>query len=101
MALPEKMAYAHHIYHIFAVRVPEREAFMKALAEKGISCGVHYPVPVHLQDAYRFMGKKKGSFPVAEKCAEETVSLPMFPELKEEQITHTAEVIKAFLTQGK
>ncbi len=101
ITLPEKMDYAHHIYHIFAVRVPKREAFMEALKEKGIACGIHYPIPVHLQDAYKFMGKKKGDFPVAEKCAEETVSLPMFPELKEEQITHTAEVIKAFLARGK
>jgi len=94
VVLPEKMPYAHHIYHIFAIGVQDRDLLMKALAEKEIGCGVHYPVPVHLQDAYSFMGHKKGSFPVAEKCAEETLSLPMFAELTEEQIEHTADVIK-------
>ncbi|WP_243373445.1 DegT/DnrJ/EryC1/StrS family aminotransferase [Geotalea sp. SG265] len=100
VVLPEKLDYARHIYHIFAVRVQNREAFMDALKEQGIASGIHYPVPVHLQGAYKFMGKKRGSFPVAEKCADETVSLPMFPELKEEQIEHTADVIKKFIRRS-
>jgi dTDP-4-amino-4,6-dideoxygalactose transaminase len=63
------------------------------LGEKGISCGIHYPVPIHLQKAYSFLNLKEGSFPVAEKCASEYVSLPMFPELKPEQVQYVAETI--------
>ncbi|HLO32039.1 MAG TPA: DegT/DnrJ/EryC1/StrS family aminotransferase, partial [Anaerolineales bacterium] len=95
--LPREMDYAQHIYHIFAVRVRNRDALMAALTEKGVGCGIHYPVPVHLQEAYSFMGMKKGQFPVAEKCADELVSLPMFAELAEEQIEYVAYEIKSFL----
>ena len=70
---------------------------MAALAEKGISCGIHYPVPVHLQDAYGFLGLKAGRFPVAEKCAGEFLSLPMFPELTAEQITYVADCLSLIL----
>ena len=61
---------------------------MDALGDKDIHCGIHYPVPVHLQEAYRFLGLGKGSFPMAEACAEESLSLPMFPELTKEQIEY-------------
>ena len=94
--LPREMDYAQHIYHIFAVRVRNRDALMAALTEKGVGCGIHYPVPVHLQEAYSFMGMKKGQFPVAEKCADEVMSLPMFAELTEEQIEYVAYEIKSF-----
>ncbi len=93
LILPQEMDYAKHIYHIFAVRVPNRDAFMNELTQQDIGCGIHYPVPVHLQEAYAFMGMPKGSFPVAEQCADETVSLPMFPELSQEQIELVADVI--------
>ncbi len=95
--LPGKMDYAHHVYHIFAVRVRQRDDFLKAMTEKGINCGIHYPVPVHLQEAYSFMGHGKGSFPVAERCAAELVSLPMFPELNDEQMEYVADQVKRFL----
>ena len=90
---PVEAGYAKHIYHIYAVRVKQRDRIMAALAEKGISCGIHYPVPVHLQDAYGFLGLKAGNFPVAETCAEEFLSLPMFPELKAEQIAYVADTL--------
>ena len=61
---------------------------MDALAAAGIACGVHYPVPIHLQRAYDTRGEQAGSFPVAESCAKEFLSLPMFPELTEEQIAY-------------
>ena len=94
--LPKNMDYAHHINHVFAIRVKDRDAFMTALTDKGIACGIHYPVPIHLQSAYASLGKGKGSYPVAEQCAEELVSLPMFPELKEEQIEYVAQEIKRY-----
>jgi dTDP-4-amino-4,6-dideoxygalactose transaminase len=91
--LSREASYAKHIYHIYAIRTKQRDRFMARLAEKGISCGIHYPVPIHLQDAYRFLGLKAGSYPVAEKCADELLSLPMFPELTTEQIAYVADTL--------
>jgi dTDP-4-amino-4,6-dideoxygalactose transaminase len=85
-----------HVYHIYAIRIKEREKLMAFLAEKGISCNIHYPVPVHLQDAYKSLGLGPGSLPVAEKCASEYLSLPMYAELSAEQISWVAEQIKSF-----
>jgi dTDP-4-amino-4,6-dideoxygalactose transaminase len=99
ITIPQEASYAKHIYHIYAIRVQNRDVLMKALAEQGISCGIHYPVPVHLTEAYRSLGLKKGSFPVAESCAKELLSLPMFPELSKEQIEQVAFEIKRFTTQ--
>jgi dTDP-4-amino-4,6-dideoxygalactose transaminase len=90
-----------HVYHVYAVRVKERDQILQALAAKGISCAIHYPIPVHLQEAYRFLGCGEGSFPVAERCAKEFLSLPMFPELSNEQIHAVAEELKSSLRRGK
>jgi dTDP-4-amino-4,6-dideoxygalactose transaminase len=95
--LPTEAPYARHVYHVFAVRVKNRDDIMKRLGEKGIGCGIHYPVPVHLQDAYRHLGHGRGSFPVAEACADEYLSLPMFPELTDDQVTLAATEFKAAL----
>jgi dTDP-4-amino-4,6-dideoxygalactose transaminase len=84
-----------HVYHIYAVRVPERDQILQAMAEGGIACAIHYPVPVHLQEAYRFLGCGEGSFPVAERCAQEFLSLPMFPELTGEQIHAVAAALQS------
>ena len=94
IVVPLEAGYAKHVYHIYAIRTQNRDAMINALGEKGINTGIHYPVPIHLQEAYHFLGLKKGSFPVAEKCASEFVSLPMFPELSVEQITYVAQEIK-------
>jgi dTDP-4-amino-4,6-dideoxygalactose transaminase len=82
---PFAAPYGRHVYHIYAVRVPNRDEVLRALADRGIVCGVHYPVPIHLQAAYRHLGYRPGAFPVAERCAVEFLSLPMFPELTREQ----------------
>ena len=66
---------------------------MAALRRQGIGCGIHYPVPVHLQKAYEFLGHKPGDFPVSEKIASELISLPMFPELTEEQVAYVADAL--------
>jgi dTDP-4-amino-4,6-dideoxygalactose transaminase len=79
---------------IYSIRVQNPAALIKALAEKDISCGIHYPIPIHLQGAYHFLEQRRGSFPLAERCAEEFLSLPMFPELTEEQIEHVVKEIK-------
>lgn len=93
---PGEADYAKHVYHIYAIRVQNRDILIKKLTEKNIACGIHYPVPIHLQEAYSFLGHGKGSFPIAEKCAEEFVSLPMFPELTREQIEYIVNQIKTF-----
>jgi dTDP-4-amino-4,6-dideoxygalactose transaminase len=95
---PIEADYAKHVYHIYAIRTKNRDALIRALAEKDISCGIHYPVPIHLQEAYRFLGNEKGSLPITEKCVEQLVSLPMFPELSQEQIESVCHEIERFLT---
>jgi dTDP-4-amino-4,6-dideoxygalactose transaminase len=96
---PVEADYAKHIYHIYAIRTQNRDSFISTLAEKDIYCGIHYPIPVHLQQAYQYLGYGMGSFPVAEKCAEEVTSLPMFPELSKEQIRYTVHEIRQLITQ--
>lgn len=90
LVLPVEAGYARHIFHIYAVRVARRDEILAELARRGVHCGIHYPVPVHLQEAYRQLGHPRGAFPVAERCADEFLSLPMFPELSEEQIEYVA-----------
>jgi len=89
------------VYHIYAVRVKDRDQVLQSMAEKGISCAIHYPIPVHLQEAYRFLGRRRGSFPVAERCAGEFLSLPMLPELTREQIHAVADELKLCLSAAK
>jgi len=84
--LPIVPSYAEHVYHIYAIRVEDRDEAFYVLTEKGIQFGVHYPVPIHRQKAYRHLGYAEGAFPVAEQMAREVISLPMFPELTPEQI---------------
>ena len=94
---PTEAAWAKHVFHVYAIRVANPGALISTLGEKEIGTNIHYPLPVHLQDAYASLGLGKGSFPVAERCAAEFVSLPMFPELTAEQIAFVANEIKASL----
>ncbi len=84
--IPKEADHNRHVYHIYGICVQNRDTLMSALMEKDIYCGIHYPVPIHLTEAYQALGYGKGDFPVAEKCAKELLSLPMFPELKREQL---------------
>ena len=94
---PKQAAYAKHVYHIYVIRVADRDRLIASLAEKDIHCGIHYPIPVHLLDAYKSLDLGAGSFPVAEKSAAEFVSLPMYPELTPAQIDRVAGGIATFL----
>lgn len=85
LQLPRAMSYARHVYHTYTVRSAGRDALQKALAAQQIQTGIHYPVPVHLQPAYADLGYGRGSFPQAEQAAREVLSLPIFPEMTEEQ----------------
>ena len=74
------------VYHVYAVRTPRRDVVVDHLHSKGIGASIHYPLPVHLQPAYARLGLPKGTFPIAESCAESIMSLPMYPELTQDQI---------------
>jgi dTDP-4-amino-4,6-dideoxygalactose transaminase len=91
---PAKAESVQHVYHIYAIRVQDRDEVMRFLAEKGIGSGVHYPVPIHLQEAYRSLGYVSGDFPIAERCAMGFISLPMFPELTPNQVNVVVEAMK-------
>lgn len=83
------------VWHVFVVLVENRDAVAEALSRQGVSTGLHYPVPLHLQKAYARMGLGEGAFPVAEACAGRLLSLPMFPELTGEQIRYVCDNLKA------
>ncbi len=93
---PAEGDYAKHVYHIYPILVKNRDALITHLDARGISCGIHYPVPVHLTGAYKFLGYKKGAFPFAEQCADQFVSLPMYPELTRDQIKYVVDSIAEF-----
>ncbi|NSW52431.1 MAG: DegT/DnrJ/EryC1/StrS family aminotransferase [Anaerolineae bacterium] len=86
------------VWHIFAVRVKQRDALMAYLEEHGISTGIHYPIPIHLQPAYENLGYKAGDFPVTEQIANELVSLPMYAEMTPEMVTYVSDKIIEFLS---
>lgn len=93
---PKEAEYAKHVYHLYVIRTKERDRLIEYLSSKNIATGIHYPVPIHLQEAYSFMGLNKGSFPEAEKAANEIVSLPIYPEISEEQINYVASATREF-----
>jgi dTDP-4-amino-4,6-dideoxygalactose transaminase len=95
ITLPRVLGYGVPVFHLYVVRVKGRDDVAQELARRGIASGIHYPTPVHLQSAYQSLGLRAGSFPVAERCAKEILSLPMFPELTDEQITLVAQTLKA------
>ncbi len=95
LTLPYRAGYGTHVYHLYVVRVGNRERFMQQLNARGIGCAIHYPVAIHLQGAYASLGLKRGSFPITERCSDEIVSLPMFPELTSEQVSAVCEAVKA------
>jgi dTDP-4-amino-4,6-dideoxygalactose transaminase len=87
-----------HVFHIYAVRVRNRDAVLQRMAAHGVNCAVHYPLPIHLQRAYSFLGLGPGDFPIAERCASEFLSLPMYPELKPPEIELVVEALKESLS---
>ncbi|OGV63264.1 MAG: hypothetical protein A3K19_12905 [Lentisphaerae bacterium RIFOXYB12_FULL_65_16] len=83
-----------HIYHLYVVRTQNREGLRQHLEGRGVAVGIHYPVPVHLQAAYKDLGYAEGAFPITEQHAAHVLSLPMFPELTEEQIGYTVTAVR-------
>jgi dTDP-4-amino-4,6-dideoxygalactose transaminase len=91
---PAVSAYAEHVYHLYVVRVENRDGLNAILHDRGIATGIHYPVPIHLQPAYQDLGYVRGDFPITEQYAEQVLSLPMYPELEREAIVYVANMIK-------
>lgn len=96
ITLPHKADYGTHVYHLYVIRVKKRDELQDFLHSKGISTGIHYPVPIHQQEAFRDLGYKTGNFPITERYAKEILSLPMYPELTEGQIHEVAGGIREF-----
>ena len=94
IALPQTLAENEHVWHLYVVRVPNRDAVLESLHTAGIGAGIHYPVPVHLQGAFKSLGHGPGDFPVAEQAAGEILSLPLFPEIRPEQQEQVAAALK-------
>jgi dTDP-4-amino-4,6-dideoxygalactose transaminase len=94
--IPKEMQYGRHVYHLYVIRVKERQALQDYLNKMGISTGFHYKTPLHLQKAYQSLGYKKGDFPITEKVMDEIISLPMYPELRIEQIEYVVKCIEKF-----
>lgn len=97
VTLPLEAPERKHVFHLYAIRTARRDAILEALARLGIHCGIHYPIPVHLQEAYRGLNLGPGSFPVAERCAADFLSLPMFPDLTQAQIELVASQLRIAL----
>ena len=96
LKLPRQADWAEAVWHLYVVRHPRRDDLKKHLEANGVGCALHYPVPLHLQKCYASLRYKPGDFPIAEKAANECLSLPMYAELTDAQIQRVAEVIKDF-----
>jgi len=94
VTVPKEMQQAKHIYHLYVIRVKDRDKVKAALEAKGVGCGLHYPVPIHLLDAYKHLKKGPGSFPASEEAAREILSLPMYPEITAEQQQYVAQCVE-------
>ena len=92
---PSPPARHRHVYHVYAIQIPLRDMVQRALNGAEIQTGIHYPIPVHLQQAYADLGYKKGQLPITETLADNFLSLPMFPELQPEQIERVVEELEA------
>lgn len=94
VATPTVASYGTSVFHLYVVRVQNRDKVLEAMGQRGVACGIHYPKPVHLQKAYAHLGRGKGSFPVTEGAADQILSLPMFPELTREQVETVVRELK-------
>jgi dTDP-4-amino-4,6-dideoxygalactose transaminase len=93
VVLPTPQEHCRHVFHQFVIRIPERDQVLKQLQGRGIGCQIYYPVPLHLQECFEFLGFRKGDFPVSEQAAQEVLALPIYPELTREQIGRIVEEV--------
>jgi dTDP-4-amino-4,6-dideoxygalactose transaminase len=99
VVLPQVPAWSRPVYHLYVVRVGERERVQQELGAAGIGTGIHYPIPLHLLKAYDRLGLRPGDFPVAEKAASQVLSLPMFPGLLPEQQEQVVRCVREATTK--
>lgn len=90
-----EQAYARTVYHLYVVRHPRRDALMESLKQRGIGTLIHYPIPLHLQPAFAFLGGKRGDLPVVERASDEILSLPLYPELEDAAAARVVEAVRA------
>jgi dTDP-4-amino-4,6-dideoxygalactose transaminase len=93
---PREMTWARHVYHVYVIRTPEREKLKANLESRGIATAMHYPVPIHWQEAFHCYGGKNISLPVTEKLTSEILSLPMYPELTTEEVGYICDCVREF-----
>ncbi|SRR5579883_1226132 len=96
VSVPRVREHAKHVYHLYVIQANDRDALKRYLEEKEIGVGLHYPTPLHMQPCFASLGYKEGAFPRAEKAAKRILSLPMYPELSEEQIEFVSKSIETF-----
>ena len=101
LVLQQRSSSSTHVYHLFIVETAERDALRDFLTERGIQTGIHYPIPIHLQEAYSDLAIGPGAFPHTERLAQESLSLPMYPELTEERIRSVTDAIREFFASGR
>ena len=95
---PTEVDGRRHVYHVYAIRTDDRAGLMSFLADRDIASGIHYPIPVHLQEAFAELGHGRGDFPEAESAADEVVSLPMFPEITPDQQERVVDAVRDWCT---
>ncbi|MBC6947240.1 hypothetical protein DWB58_04780, partial [candidate division KSB1 bacterium] len=96
IVLPQTMTWGEHVFHLYVIRCDRRDELCSFLAERGIQTIIHYPVPVHCQEAYQDLNLPLGALPEAEKAAQEIVSLPLYPEIREDEIEFVAACVREF-----
>ena len=97
LVLPQTASYAESVWHLYVIQVDDRDSMREKLGERGVSTGIHYPIPIHLQVAYQLLGYQRGDFPVTEKAAERILSLPMYAELTPDMIEYVTNTIKSLV----
>ena len=97
LVTPTETPGATHAYHLYVIRTPRRDALLAHLHQQGVGAAIHYPIPIHLQPFYSDGGFRRGQFPVTERVCEQVLSLPMFPEMRVEQVQYVAESVNQFL----
>src|SRR5262249_55620069 len=97
LRLPAEPAEREPVYHLFVIEVDNRDQLLEGLRVQGGQAGVHYPVPLHLQPAYRRLGLGAGAFPHAERAAQRVLSLPLYPEITEDQVEQVCQALRRLL----
>jgi dTDP-4-amino-4,6-dideoxygalactose transaminase len=97
VVLPYEPSWSEAVYHLYVIRTQKRDELRKHLSARNIDTGLHYPVPLHLQTSYEYLGYREGDFPVTERVSREIISLPMFPGLESNMQKRLAEAIASYL----